>query len=299
MATTARTVPSTSTGRQRRTPTSFLVRRYSSWVVRGILAVVVACIMLLPFAWMIGTSLKPPDEVIRFPPTFIPEHWDHFASYVHVVTTIPIVRYYLNSLTASISVTVACIFTCSLAGYIFEKFRFPGRNALFFVLLATMMVPFQVVLVPVYLLVRTMHLTNTLWALIVPGLVNAWGIFLMRQSMKSVPSELLDAARIDGASEMGIFLRIVVPISRTALAALSVFIFMACWNDFLWPLIVLDDKAVQTLQVGLAAFAPAFGITMWNIVMAATVMSILPIVAVFLLAQRQLIEGMTMGSLKG
>jgi multiple sugar transport system permease protein len=166
-------------------------------------------------------------------------------------------------------------------------------------IVATMMVPFHVVLIPVFLIVRELGIFNSLWALIIPGLVTPWGIFLMRQYMLNLSSEMLDAARVDGASELGIFWRIVLPVSRPGLAAVGIFIFMYHWNDFLWPMVVLKDEPLRTLPLGLAVFSEGFGITRWNIVMAAAVMAVLPIFVVFAFAQRHFIEGITLGSTKG
>jgi multiple sugar transport system permease protein len=277
---------------------SYVILRTITTILRYVLMLFVAAIMIIPFLWMLGTSFKPIDETVRWPPDFTPDN-PTLEPYRHVIKTIPIVRYFLNSVVSSGAITVLAILTSSLAGYIFEKFRFPGRDAIFFIIIASMMIPFQVRLIPVYLIVRWLKLTNTLWALIVPGIVSAWGIFMMRQAMKTVPDELLDAARIDGASEMGIFVRIVLPISQTAIAAAGVFIFMFYWNAYVWPLIVLDDKMVQTLPLGLATFAGGFGIIKWNYTMAGVVLSVVPIFIVFAFAQRRLIEGITMGSLKG
>jgi ABC-type glycerol-3-phosphate transport system permease component len=220
-------------------------------------------------------------------------------NYFEVVTRIDFFAYLRNSVTVSVVVTIGALFTSSLAGYIFAKFSFRGRDTIFFLIVATMMVPFHVMLIPLFLIVRTMGLYDSLWALIIPGLVTAWGIFLMRQNMKSIPTEMLDAARMDGASELAIFLRIVLPISKPALSALGVFIFMHYWNDFLWPLIVIEDAPKRTLPLGLALFSEGFGIARWNLVMAATVMTVLPILIVFALAQRNFIEGITLGSVKG
>ncbi len=266
---------------------------------RYLLAFFIAFIMILPFLWMLGTSFKPMDETVRFPPTFIPEHWVGFENYIAVMTRVPFFQFFANSSVVAVAVTIGALFTSALAGYIFAKFTFAGRDLLFFLIVATMMVPFQVVLIPVFLMTRSLGLYNTLWALIVPGLVSAWGIFLMRQNMKNLPSELLDAARIDGSSEMGIFLRIVLPLVRPALAALGIFVFMANWNSFLWPLIVIEDAPKRTLPLGLAIFSSGFGITRWHLVMAATVLTCLPILAVFAIAQRSFIEGITLGGLKG
>ena len=268
-------------------------------IPRYLIALLIAAVMMLPFAWMLGTSFKPIEETIRFPPTFLPEHPVGLANYIQVINTIPFLGYLANSVTVSVTNTVGALFTSALAGYIFAKFKFKGRDTLFFLIVSTMMVPFQVILVPVFLIVRSLNLYDSLWALIIPGLVSAWGIFLMRQSMKSLPSELLDAARIDGASEIGIFLQIVLPLSTPTLSALGIFTFMATWNDFLWPLIVISKVTSRTLPLGLATFSQGFGISRWNLVMAGTMLSILPILIVFVLLQRNFIEGITMGAVKG
>jgi ABC-type glycerol-3-phosphate transport system permease component len=268
-------------------------------LLRNGFAIFLLIVILFPFYYMFITSLKTVAETRAYPPTLYPMNSVGLQNYFEVVTRIDFFAYLRNSVTVSVVVTVGALFTSSLAGYIFAKFDFRGRDTIFFLIVATMMVPFHVMLIPLFLIVRAMGIYDSLWALIIPGLVTAWGIFLMRQNMKSIPTEMLDAARIDGASEMAIFLRIVLPISKPALAALGVFIFMHYWNDFLWPLIVIEDAPKRTLPLGLALFSEGFGIARWNIVMAATVMTVLPILIVFALAQRSFIEGITLGSVKG
>jgi ABC-type glycerol-3-phosphate transport system permease component len=262
-------------------------------------AIFLLIVIVFPFYYMFITSLKTVAETRAFPPTLYPVNPVGLQNYIEVVTRIDFFAYLRNSITVSVTVTFLALFTSALAGYIFAKFTFRGRDTLFFLIVATMMVPFHVVLIPVFLIVRQLGLYDTLWALIIPGLVTAWGIFLMRQYMKSIPSEMLDAARIDGASEFAIFLRIVLPISTPGLSALGVFIFMYHWNDFLWPLIVIQDAPKRTLPLGLALFSEGFGIARWNLVMAATFMTVLPILIVFAVAQRNFIEGITLGSVKG
>lgn len=268
-------------------------------LLRNGFAIFLLIVILFPFYYMFITSLKTIAETRVYPPTLYPVDPVGLQNYFEVVTRIDFFAYLRNSVTVSVVVTVGALFTSSLAGYIFAKFNFRGRDTIFFLIVATMMVPFHVMLIPLFLIVRTMGLYDSLWALIIPGLVTAWGIFLMRQNMKSIPTEMLDAARMDGASELAIFLRIVLPISKPALAALGVFIFMHYWNDFLWPLIVIEDAPKRTLPLGLALFSEGFGIARWNLVMAATVMTVLPILIVFTLAQRNFIEGITLGSVKG
>ena len=268
-------------------------------ILKYTLAVVIAAIMIFPFYWMINTSFKSVIETRVYPPTFIPRDPVGLDNYEAVLDRISFFSYLKNSVMVSTTITVGALFTSSLAGYIFAKFQFRGRSTLFFLIVATMMVPFQVILIPVFLIVRELGIYNSLWALIIPGLVTPWGIFLMRQYMLNLSSEMLDAARVDGASELGIFLRIVLPVARPGLAAVGIFIFMYHWNDFLWPMVVLKDEPLRTLPLGVAVFSEGFGITRWNIVMAAGVMSVLPIFIVFAFAQRHFIEGITLGSTKG
>jgi ABC-type glycerol-3-phosphate transport system permease component len=267
--------------------------------LKYILAITIAVIMIFPFYWMVNTSFKSVMETKVYPPTFFPRDPVGFENYNAVLTRISFFSHLKNSVLVSTSITLGALFTSSLAGYIFAKFQFKGRNTLFFIIVATMMVPFTVILIPVFLIVRELGIYNSLWAVIIPGLVNPWGIFLMRQYMFNIPSEMLDAARVDGASELGIFARIVLPVARPGLAAVGIFIFMYHWNDFLWPMVVLKDEPLRTLPLGLAVFSEGFGITRWNIVMAAAVMAVLPIFIVFIFAQRHFIEGITLGSTKG
>ena len=262
-------------------------------------AILIALVMIFPFYWMINTSFKSIRETRVYPPTLLPEEPVGFENYEAVLTRISFFSYVKNSVIVTFSITVGALFSSSLAGYIFAKFNFRLRNLLFFLIVATMMVPFHVVLIPVFLIIRELGLYNTLLAVIVPGLVSPWGIFLMRQYMLNLSSEMLDAARVDGASELGIYWRIVLPVSRPGLAAVGIFIFMYHWNDFLWPLVVLKDEPLRTLPLGLAVFSEGFGISRWNIVTAAAVMAVVPIFVVFAFAQRHFIEGITLGSTKG
>ena len=267
--------------------------------VKYSVAILIAIVMIFPFYWMINTSFKPIHETRVYPPTLLPEEPVGFENYEAVLTRISFFSYVKNSVIVTFAITTGALFTSSLAGYIFAKFRFRLRNVLFFLIVATMMVPFHVVLIPVFLIIRELGLYNTLLAVIVPGLVSPWGIFLMRQYMLNLSTEMLDAARVDGASELGIYWRIVLPVSRPGLAAVGIFIFMYHWNDFLWPLVVLKDEPLRTLPLGLAVFSEGFGISRWNIVTAAAVMAVIPIFVVFAFAQRHFIEGITLGSTKG
>mgnify|MGYP000908158572 CR=1 FL=1 len=266
---------------------------------KAIVSIVASVVMLGPFIWMVSTSFKHNWDAISFPPRFLPTEFAGFGAYRRVFTEIPFFSFLSNSVIVAIAVTAGVLLTSALAGYIFAKFRFWGRDIMFLGILATMMIPFQVILIPVYIIVNDMRMLNTLWALIIPRLVSAYGIFLMRQFMLGIPTALIDAARIDGCTEFGIFAKIVLPLSKPALSALGIFTFMASWDDFLWPLLVLDDLPKRTLPLGLALFRQQFGMMDWNVIMAGTLVSILPVLLVFFAAQRNFIEGITLSGIKG
>lgn len=268
-------------------------------LAKAVFCALVASIMLAPFIWMVSTSFKYNWDAISFPPRFLPTEFAGFTAYARVLSEIPFFSFLWNSLIVATTITLGTLFTSSLAGYIFGKFDFWGRNILFLGILATMMVPFEVILIPVYIIVRDLGMLNSLTALIIPRLVSAYGIFLMRQFMMGIPTALVDAARIDGCSEFGIYSRIVLPLSKPALSALGIFIFMFSWDDFLWPVLVIDDMAKRTLPLGLALFRQTFGTLDWNVIMAGTLLSILPVLIVFFAAQKNFIEGITLSGLKG
>ena len=258
--------------------------------------IVGAVLFLAPFLWMILASFKTAQEIVQVPPMLWPVH-PTLANYGTVLSMMPLGTFYRNSLTVTTTVTLSVLFTSSLAGYIFAKFQFFGRNVLFVLILSTLMIPFQVVLIPTYIIINTLGLLNTLGALILPSMVNAFGIFLMRQYIENLPSEYIDAARIDGASEWGIYSRVILPQIRPALAALAIFTFMASWNDYLWPLIVINDQDKMTLPLALAFFNSAHGIR-YDLTLTAATLVVIPVVIVFLILQRQFIQGIALTGLK-
>jgi ABC-type glycerol-3-phosphate transport system permease component len=197
----------------------------------------------------------------------------------------------------SIPLVLLNLFFCSLAGYVFAKFDFPGKRILFLMVLATIMIPFQVTMIPAYKILTTLGWNNSYLGLIVPGMVGAFGVFLMRQFMMSIPTELIEAARIDGASEFRIYLQLILPSSKPALAALAIFIFLESWNSFLWPLIVIDTPDMRTLPLGLALLKTQF-VAQWPLIMIATLLSSLPIVIVYIVFQRQFIRGILLSGIK-
>lgn len=279
-------------------PFLFQVRRLVSGVLKVLFWALLAVIMLFPFYWALITSFKPPPELTASPPIFWPNNFSAFENYTQVFQDIPINRYYLNSLYVAVVSTLAVLFTSSLGGYIFEKFHFRGKELLFWGIIATMMIPFPVKVVPMYLLFRDLGLLDTLPGLYVGALMSAFGIFLMRQYIKGIPNDLLDAARIDGSSEFSIYARIVVPLCKPALAALGIFHFMGEWDSFLWPLLVIDSTVRRTLPLGIATYGYGFGQSQWHLIMASAMLAMIPVLIVFLIGQRQFIAGITLTGLK-
>jgi multiple sugar transport system permease protein len=258
--------------------------------------IVTSILMIVPFYWSVGTSFKLEQFVFSNPPQWIPNPLT-WANFIHVLTRIPFLRYFANSVFVAIVTTLGHVFFDTLAAYGFAKLTFPGRDKIFFLMLLALMVPFQVNLIPLYKIMATLHWTDTYLALIVPNLTSIFGIFLMRQFMMTIPNELLDAARIDGCNEFGVFRKVVLPLALPGIATLIIFTFMGTWNDFLWPRIVTNSEKLFTLPVGLAQLQMKNTSNVAQI-MAGTVLTALPMIVVFLFMQRQFIEGMTAGALK-
>jgi multiple sugar transport system permease protein len=257
----------------------------------------IAFVMLVPLIWMILTSLQTLDETRRFPPTLLPAS-PQFGNYTEVLQRAPFARWFLNTTIVTVACVIGNLFFCSLAAYAFARIKFFGREVVFILILATLMIPFQVIIIPTFLIVRSLHLIDTLGALILPNLAGAFGIFMLRQFFLTLPVELEEAARIDGASRLGVLFKIVLPLSGPALATLAVITFMWTWNDFLWPLITLYHDQNMTLQLGLATFQGAHT-TNTNLLMAANVMSMLPVLLLFFFAQRYFVRGIATTGLKG
>ena len=268
---------------------------YFLWAVLGIGSIA----MLGPFYWTLATSFKSQAEVLAFPPTWWPQKptTEHWQTLTHLGSG-SFTLFFRNSLFVTTTITLLSLLTSSMSGYIFAKIDFPGRDALFWFILGMMMIPFTVSIIPLYALMATLHWTNTYWALIIPIAFNPFGIFLLRQFMFSIPNEFVDAARIDGASEFGIFFRIILPLSRAALAALAIFEFIQQWDSFLWPLVMLNDVALFTLPLGLAQFRGRVGVDV-GATAAGAMVTVIPVLIVYLAAQKQFIEGIALTGLKG
>jgi multiple sugar transport system permease protein len=266
-------------------------------VLLHIVLIALAATMVFPFLWTLSASLKGNDAVLATPPSLFPSpvHWDNYSA---VFQALPLARFFVNSLLVAVSTTLLQLLTCAMAAYAFARIRFRGRDLLFLVYLITLMVPAQVTMVPLFILMRLLGLTNSYAGLILPGVTSAFGVFLLRQFFLTIPRDLEEAAFLDGASHWTVFWRVILPLSRPGLAALTIFSFMASWNSFLWPLLIITDQSLMTLPLGLSTLQGQYT-TVWNQLMAGTVISILPIVVVYVLAQRHFVEGMTLSGLKG
>jgi multiple sugar transport system permease protein len=254
-------------------------------------------VMIVPLVWMLITSVETLRETQHFPPILTPEQL-RWQNYRDVLEQAPFARWFLNTLVVTVAVVVGNLLFCSLAGYAFARIRFFGRDVVFLLVLATLMIPFQVILIPSFLIVRKLGLIDTLGALILPNLAGAFGIFLLRQFFRTLPVELEEAARIDGASRLGVLFKIVLPLSGPALATVAIVTFLWTWNDFLWPLVTIYSPDNMTLQLGLLTFSGAHQ-TNTHLLMAANVMSMVPVLVLFVVAQRYFIRGIATSGLKG
>ena len=268
------------------------------WTTQAILYAILligGLLMIVPFVWMIATSLKPAKEIFLgnfFPlaPTF-----DNFLA---VFKKVPFARWYLNSLIVATLTTLSVAFFDSLVGFVLAKYEFRGKNIIFVFILSTLMVPTEMLIIPWFILSNSLNWVDTYWGIMFPGVMTAFGVFLMKQFMEGIPSELLDAARMDGVSEFGLFWRIALPLVKPALAALCIFTFLGNWNSFLWPVIITEKMDMRTVPVGLSFFSGEAG-SAWELIMAGASMATIPVLIVFLIFQRQIIKGIALTGLKG
>ncbi len=263
------------------------------------LMVLIVALMVLPFLWMLSTSLKEQQYILHTPPELIPNPLT-FVSYRQLAERIDLTRTFFNSITVAVVGTAGQIIVAAMAAYAFSRIEWRGRNTVFLLYLATMMVPAVVLVVPQFILIRQLGWMNTYAALIVPGLFSAFGTFLLRQSLLTIPKDFEEAAFVDGANHFTIFWRIIMPLSRPALATLAVFSFMGYWNNYLYPLFVARQAQVMTLPIALATLqAGPRALTEWNMVMAGSVITVLPILIAYLLAQRWFVQGVISSGIKG
>jgi multiple sugar transport system permease protein len=266
--------------------------------VRYLLLAGIALLMVGPFLWMVSTSMMDRADIFRVPPRWLPAEFS-LKNYRAIMEVLPLGRMFLNSFTIALSATVGQLLSCALAAYAFARMKFPGRTLLYFILMATMMIPPQVTMIPVFLIMKALGWIDTLYALIVPAFFGgAFGTFLLRQFFSTIPGELEDAARIDGCGRFRIFWQIILPLSRPALVTLALFTFMAYWNDLLGPVIYLSSVGKATLTIGLANLQSDVMTTRYDLLMAGSVLSVLPILVLFILGQRWFVRGIATTGLK-
>ncbi|RJL32597.1 carbohydrate ABC transporter permease [Bailinhaonella thermotolerans] len=264
--------------------------------LRWILVVAGALVMVFPFAWAVVTSLTPEGALFGTPPDLTPDDAD-LGAYARLLEALPFWRILLNSAWIGLVSTLLQLVTSAMAAYAFARLPFPGRGAVFAVYLATLMVPMQVLVVPLFIEMRAVDLVDTYFAVLAPGIASAFGVFLLRQAVAQVPRELDEAAVLDGAGHVRVFVSIVLPLIRPALATFAIFGFMASWNAYLWPLVIIRSPEFMTLPLGLASLHGQFT-TEWNVVMAGSVISVVPILVLYVLAQKHVIASVAQSGLK-
>lgn len=267
-------------------------------LIYGCLIAATGCLGL-PFFWMVVTSLKPAAEVVQYPPSWWPGtiRW---ANYAEAWSAAPFGRFYVNSIVTGLAATGLQVTFAALMAYAFAVLRFPGKSVLFLMVLATMMIPDEMKLIPNYVLLDKLNWIDTYWALIVPPAAHAFPVFVFHEQFRTLPRDLLEAAKMDGAGHVRILTQVVVPMCRPVFVAVALVSFVGRWNDYLWPLIVTNSEAMRTLPVGLAYLAKGEeGGLGWHILMAGSIFVIIPVLVLFVFAQRQFVEGITKGALKG
>ncbi len=268
-----------------------------SRVVIYAVLILITALMLIPFIWMLSASLKMNKDVFSFPIKWIPEN-PRWKNYIDIWTKIPLLTFVKNSTKLTIIVTLLQLFTSSFAAYAFAKMNFKGKNLLFLGYIATIAVPWQAYMVPQFMMMRAWHLNNTHLAIICLQAFSAFGVFLMKQFYEGVPSELCEAARIDGLTEYGIWFRVMLPLSKPALSTLTIFTFVSTWNDFLGPLIYLTKNEVKTIQIGLRMFISQYSAE-YGLIMAASVIALIPVLIIFLALQKYFVQGVAATGIKG
>ncbi len=267
-------------------------------VVQLLFLILLALLVLVPLLWLVTTSLKgPAEDIFSSPPALLPSE-PSLQAYVRLFQDNPLTTYLLNSSIVSALAVLANVLFCSLAAYPLARMRFAGRGLVLGMVVATILIPFQVVMIPLYLLMVQLGLRNTLLALVIPQAATAFGLYLLRQSFLAVPSELEDAARIDGCSRLGQWWNVMIPAARADLITLAMFVFIGTWSDFLWPLVILDDPGLYTLPLGLQQLSSSFSLD-WRIVAAGSVVSILPVLILFVMLQRFILPSATGDAVKG
>ncbi len=270
--------------------------KIQGWVA-FVLLILLSLFVLVPFFWMISSSLKQDNQVFSIPIQWIPKH-PEWSNFIDIWNQIPLLTFFKNTIFLSVVITFLQVLTSSFAAYGFSKMRFRGRDILFLAYIGTIAIPWQVYMVPQFIMMRQLQLTDTLWSLVLLQAFSAFGVFLMRQYYMSIPEELSEAARIDGLSEYGIYFRIILPLTKPALATLTVLTFVGTWNDYMGPFIYLNSTELKTIQLGLRMFVSLYD-AQYALIMAASLVSIIPIGIVFLLTQKYFVEGLATSGMKG
>lgn len=270
-------------------------QRKFSTLLNYMLLVLGSVVMLFPFVWMVSTSLKAPMDIFNL--NIIPEN-PTLDNYKTIMEDSHFGKWFFNSVFIALVTTVSVAFFDTLVGYIIAKFNFIGRSLIFIAILSTLMVPTEMLIIPWYMMSTELGWTDTYWGILFPGLMTGFGVFLMKQFMESIPDDLLDAARIDGMSELMIFLKVAVPQVWSALSALAIFTFLSNWNAFLWPLIVIESPELRTLPVGMSFFASGEVESQWHLIMTGATITVAPLLIVFFILQRHIIKGITLTGMK-
>jgi len=272
-------------------------KKATSWTLTALVSFG-ALLMLMPFVWMFLTSLKAPDEILRIPLTFLPDRFFNFQNYVEIFKRQPFHLYLFNTFFVSAVSTLTSLVFSSLAGYGFAKFNFHAKEFWFFSIICILMVPFQAIVIPLYQWVVQFDLINTYIGLMIPHFISAFGVFLMREAIAGIPNDYIDAARIDGSSEIGIFFRIILPMVKPSLAALAIIKFLWTWNEFFWPLVITNSEEMKVITLGLASFNTMYYIE-HNLATAGAMVSVIPIMILYLAFQKWVVKAVVMSGVKG
>jgi len=272
------------------------MRKIISSVGRHVLLIVVSFAILLPVFWLVECSIKSRQDVLEIPVKWIPTKV-HLINFVEIFNQLPYSRYFMNSVAITSVAIISNVLLCSMAGYALAKFKIPGRRILLLVILSTGMVQLAAVLIPLYTIALRLHLLNTYIGLMLPWFVNGYGVLIMRQSIITIPDALIESARIDGASELTIFFRIIIPLAKPGLVSTAIFVYVSTWNEFIWPLVIADSEKLFTLPVGIAYFQTSY-YQQWNLFMAAALLAILPSIIIFSRFQRQYMKSLALSGIK-
>lgn len=262
-----------------------------------IIAILVAIIMIIPFLWMLSASFKLKNEIFSVPIQWIPKTF-HLDNYDEVLNKINFPTYFLNTAKITVSITLLQVITCSMAAYAFSKLKWPGRDMVFLLYLGTMMIPWHAIMIPQFVIIQRLGLYDNHLALILTGAFSVFGVFVLRQNMVSIPDSLCEAAKIDGCSPFGIYMRVIVPLTKNGILTLIVLTFNSVWNDYMGPMIYLDSDSKRTIQLGLATFKRQYDAN-YGAIMAGTVISLIPIVVIYMIAQKYIVDGIAYSGVKG